>query len=84
MHSRIAGTGRYLPSRVLTNAGLAERVATSDEWIRTRTGIAQRHIAADGEQTSDLALAAARDALAAASMAPVDVDLIIVATTTPD
>ncbi len=84
MHSRIAGTGRYLPSRVLTNAELAERVATSDEWIRTRTGIAQRHIAADDEQTSDLALAAARDALAAASMAPADVDLIIVATTTPD
>ncbi|MDE2359448.1 MAG: ketoacyl-ACP synthase III [Betaproteobacteria bacterium] len=84
MHSRIAGTGRYLPSRVVTNAELAERVATSDEWIRTRTGIAQRHIAADDEQTSDLALAAARDALAAASMAPADVDLIIVATTTPD
>ena len=84
MHSRIAGTGRYLPSRVLTNVELAERVATSDEWIRTRTGIAQRHIAADGEQTSDLALAAAREALAAASMAPADVDLIIVATTTPD
>ncbi len=84
MHSRIAGTGSYLPSRVLTNAALAERVATSDEWIRTRTGIAQRHIAADDEQTSDLALAAARAALAAASMAPADVDLIIVATTTPD
>ena len=84
MHSRIAGTGSYLPSRVLTNAALAERVATSDEWIRTRTGIAQRHIAADDEQTSDLALAAARDALAAASMVPAAVDLIIVATTTPD
>ncbi|MDE2359977.1 MAG: 3-oxoacyl-ACP synthase, partial [Betaproteobacteria bacterium] len=67
MHSRVAGTGRYLPSRVVTNAELAERVATSDEWIRTRTGIAQRHIAADDEQTSDLALAAARQALAAAS-----------------
>ena len=84
MHSRIAGTGRYLPSRILTNAELAERVATSDEWIRTRTGIVQRHIAADDEQTSDLALVAARGALAAASMAPADVDLIIVATTTPD
>ena len=84
MHSRIAGTGRYLPSRILTNAELAERVATSDEWIRTRTGIAQRHIAADDEQTSDLALAAARGALAAASMSAADVDLIIVATTTPD
>ena len=84
MHSRIAGTGRYLPARVLTNAELAQRVATSDEWIRSRTGIAQRHIAADGEQTSDLALAAAREALAAASIAPADVDLIVVATTTPD
>ena len=84
MHSRIAGTGRYLPSRVLTNVELAGRVATSDEWIRSRTGIAQRHIAADGEETSDLALAAAREALAAAGIAPAAVDLIIVATTTPD
>ena len=84
MHSRIAGTGRYLPARVLTNDEIAQRVATSDEWIRTRTGIAQRHIAADHEQTSDLALAAAREALAAAALAPADVDLIIVATTTPD
>ena len=84
MHSRIAGTGRYLPSRVLTNVDLAGRVATSDEWIRSRTGIAQRHIAADGEETSDLALAAAREALAAAAIAPAAVDLIIVATTTPD
>lgn len=84
MHSRIAGTGRYLPQRILTNHELAERVATSDEWIRTRTGIRQRHIAADGEQTSDLALSASREALAAASLAPADVDLIVVATTTPD
>ncbi len=84
MHSRIAGTGRYLPSRVLTNVELAGRVATSDEWIRSRTGIAQRHIAAEGEETSDLALAAAREALAAAAIAPAAVDLIIVATTTPD
>jgi 3-oxoacyl-[acyl-carrier-protein] synthase-3 len=84
MHSRIAGTGRYLPQRVLSNEELARRVDTSDEWIRSRTGIRQRHIAADGEQTSDLALAASRDALAAASLAPQDVDLIVVATTTPD
>ena len=84
MHSRIAGTGRYLPRRILTNDELARRVATSDEWIRTRTGIRQRHMAADEEQTSDLALAASREALAAASLAPADVDLIIVATTTPD
>ena len=84
MHSRVAGTGRYLPSRIVTNNELAERVATSDEWIRTRTGIRQRHIAASDEETSDLALFAAREALAAASLAPQDVDLIIVATTTPD
>jgi 3-oxoacyl-[acyl-carrier-protein] synthase III len=84
MHSRIAGTGRYLPATVLTNDQIALRVATSDEWIRARTGIRQRHIAAAGEQTSDLALAASRPALAAAGIAPADVDLIIVATTTPD
>ena len=84
MHSRIAGTGRYLPARIVTNNELAERVATSDEWIRTRTGIRQRHIAASDEETSDLALHASREALAAASLAPADVDLIIVATTTPD
>src|SRR6476661_1176490 len=84
MHSRIAGTGRYLPARMVTNNELAERVATSDEWIRTRTGIRQRHIAAQDEQTSDLALGAAREALAAASLSSADVDLILVATTTPD
>ena len=82
--SRIAGTGRYLPVRVLTNDELAQRVATSDEWIRTRTGIRQRHIAAPEEQTSDLALRASRAAIAAAGMTPADVDLIIVATATPD
>ena len=84
MHSRIAGTGRYLPRTVLTNDELARRVETSDEWIRARTGIRQRHIAADDEKTSDLALAAAREALAAASLPATDVDLIDVATTTPD
>ncbi len=84
MRSRIAGTGRYLPARVVTNADLAQQVATSDEWIRTRTGIRQRHVAADHETTSDLALAASREALAAAGLAPGDVDLIVVATTTPD
>jgi len=84
MHSRIAGTGRYLPAEVLTNDALAARVATSDEWIRTRTGIRQRHIAAAGERTSDLALAASRLALEDAGLPPADVDLIIVATTTPD
>ena len=82
--SRIAGTGRYLPVRVLTNDELAQRVATSDEWIRTRTGIRQRHIAAPEEMTSDLALRASRAAIAAAGMTPADIDLIIVATATPD
>jgi 3-oxoacyl-[acyl-carrier-protein] synthase III len=84
MHSRIAGTGRHLPARIVSNEELARTVDTSDEWVRTRTGILQRHIAAEGEQTSDLALAAARPALEAAGVAPRDVDLIVVATTTPD
>src|SRR5512132_3124758 len=84
MHSRIVGTGSYLPSQVLTNEELAKRVDTSDEWIRSRTGIRQRHIAAPGEKTSDLALAAARHALTAAGLAPAEVDLIVLATTTPD
>ena len=84
MHSRIVGTGSYLPAQVLSNEELATRVDTSDEWIRTRTGIRQRHIAAAGENTSDLALAAAREALASAGLAPAEVDLIVLATTTPD
>ncbi len=82
--SRIAGTGRYLPEKILTNDELALRVATSDEWIRTRTGIRQRHIAAADEMTSDLALHASRAAIEAAGMTPADIDLIIVATATPD
>ena len=84
MHSRIVGTGSYLPAEVLTNAELAKRVDTSDEWIRSRTGICQRHIAAPDEKTSDLALAASREALAAAGLAPAEVDMIVLATTTPD
>ena len=84
MHSRIAGTGGYLPSRVVTNAELATRIDTSDEWVRARTGICERRVAAPDQVTSDLALAAALPALAAAGIAPADVDLIIVATTTPD
>jgi 3-oxoacyl-[acyl-carrier-protein] synthase III len=84
MHSRIVGTGSYLPAQVLTNRDLATRVKTSDEWIHTRTGIRERRIAAPDEQTSDLAEYAARAALEAAGIAPADVDLIVVATTTPD
>ena len=84
MHSRIVGTGSYLPARILGNHELSQRVDTSDEWIRARTGIRERRIAAPGEETSDLALNAARGALTAAGMSPSDVDLIVVATTTPD
>jgi len=84
MHSRIVGTGSYLPLEIVSNDELAKRVDTSDEWIRSRTGIRQRHIAAAEEKTSDLALAASRQALAAAGLAPAAVDLIVLATTTPD
>ena len=78
------GLGYYLPSRVMTNADLEKIVETSDEWIRTRTGISERRIAAEGEQTSDLAVKAAEAALAEAKLKPTDLDLIIVATMTPD
>lgn len=82
--SRIAGIGTYLPARVMTNADMSALVDTSDEWIRERTGIAQRHIAADGEYTSDLAVHAARAALADAGVDSAAIDLIVVATATPD
>ncbi len=84
IHSRITGTGSRLPDKVLTNRDLESLVDTTDEWIVGRTGIRQRHIAAEGEFTSDLALAACRNALAAAGRKPEDVDLIILATSTPD
>jgi 3-oxoacyl-[acyl-carrier-protein] synthase-3 len=84
MPNRIVGTGAYLPETVWTNHDLAERLETSDEWIVTRTGIRQRHIADDLQSTSDLALPAALQAIAAAGLQPRDIDLIIVATTTPD
>ena len=83
-YSRITGTGGCLPERVLTNAELERMVDTSDEWIRTRTGIRERRIAAPGETTCDLAERAARQALEAAGVAPSELDLIVVATTTPD
>jgi len=82
--SRIAGTGGYLPERVLTNKDLEKIVNTSDEWIQERSGIKRRHIAADNETTSDMAVAAARKAIEAADIGTDDIDLIIVATTTPD
>lgn len=82
--SIVAGIGSYLPERVVTNAELAERIDTSDEWIQERSGIKKRHIVADGEMTSDLATAAAQRALAAAGLAPDDIGIIVVATSTPD
>ncbi|HEY5719874.1 MAG TPA: beta-ketoacyl-ACP synthase III [Gammaproteobacteria bacterium] len=84
MYSRIAGTGSYLPEKVLTNADLEKTVDTTDEWIRTRTGIERRHIAAPEETSSSMAEQAARRALRAAGLTTGDVDLIIVGTTTPD
>ena len=84
-YSRIVGTGSYLPKQVVTNADFAKRgLDTNDAWIRERTGIAQRHIADKEQTSSDLALAACRNALQAADLQPSDIDLIIVATSTPD
>lgn len=83
-HSRIQTTGSYLPQKVLTNQDLERMVETSDEWIRERTGIVSRHIAADDESTVDLAAHAARNAMEAGNFSPADIDLILVATTTPD
>ncbi|GMR06717.1 MAG: ketoacyl-ACP synthase III [Gammaproteobacteria bacterium] len=83
-YSRIIGTGSYLPEKILTNADLENMVKTSDEWITSRTGIRERHIAAEGETTCDMATHAARMALENAGIGHSDIDLIIVATTTPD
>jgi 3-oxoacyl-[acyl-carrier-protein] synthase-3 len=84
IHSRIVGTGSHLPEKILTNFDLEKMVDTTDEWIRTRTGIERRHIAADGETTVDLAEHAARRACEAAGIKPTDVDFIAFGTTTPD
>ncbi len=84
MYSRIAGTGSYLPSHVVTNADLERTVETTDEWIRSRTGIRERRKAADGETTGDLAYQASLQALEAAGVDAADLDLIILGTTTPD
>ncbi|MEM8844783.1 MAG: beta-ketoacyl-ACP synthase III [Pseudomonadota bacterium] len=83
-YSKIIGTGSYLPEKILTNKDLEAMVDTSDEWIQERTGIRERHIAAEGETTSDLGVIAARRAMDMAEKKPEDIDLIIVATTTPD
>lgn len=83
-YAKIVGTGGYLPEKVLTNHDLEKMVDTSDEWITDRTGIKKRHIALENETTCDLAEKAARQAIAAAGIKPADIDLIIVATTTPD
>ncbi len=82
--SRIAGTGSYLPPRIVTNSDLAAKLDTSDAWIQARTGIKQRHIADESQASSDLALEASRRALEAAGLKAADLDLIIVATSTPD
>ena len=84
MYSRIAGTGSYLPEKIMTNADLERIIDTSDEWIRSRTGISQRHVVVDGQTTTDLAEQAARRAMADAGVGPGDIDLICVGTTTPD
>jgi len=84
MYSRIVGTGGYLPEKILTNADLEKIVETNDQWIVERTGIRQRHIAAETQTTSDLGFEAAKDAIQSAGIKAQDIDLIIVATTTPD
>ena len=84
MYARIAGTGRCLPERVVTNFDLEKMVDTTDEWIRTRTGIERRHLVSEGETNLDLAEGAAREAMKAAGVTAADIDLVLVATTTPD
>jgi 3-oxoacyl-[acyl-carrier-protein] synthase-3 len=84
IRSIIRGVGASLPKRVMTNDDLARMVDTSDEWIRDRTGIEQRHIAAEGELTSDLGIAASHQALVRAGIDPIDIDLVVCATSTPD
>jgi 3-oxoacyl-[acyl-carrier-protein] synthase-3 len=84
IRSQFVGFGAYLPERIVTNAEMAQRVDTSDEWIVERTGIRQRHVAAEGQFTSDLALEAARRALKSAGLTAADIDLVLVATATPD
>ncbi len=84
IHSRITGTGRYLPEKILTNFDLEEMVDTTDEWIRTRTGVERRHVTADDETTSDMCVEAAKNAMEAAGKKPEDIDMICIGTTSPD
>jgi 3-oxoacyl-[acyl-carrier-protein] synthase III len=84
VRSQVAGCGAYLPERIVTNVELADRLDTSDEWIRQRTGIGERRVAAPGELTSDLAIRAGEKALASAGLSARDLDLLVVATATPD
>ena len=84
VRSQVAGCGSYLPARVVSNEELSRQLDTNDAWIVERTGIKQRHIAAEGQLTSDLATRAAKAALANGGVSPAEVDLIIVATSTPD
>lgn len=82
--SLVTGCGAYLPAQIVTNDELATRIDTTDEWIRQRTGIRQRHVAAEGELTSDLGIAAAREAMNQAGISPAEVDMVVCATSTPD
>ena len=84
IYSKIAGTGRYLPARIMTNADLEKIVDTTDEWIRTRTGVERRHVAAEDQTTSDLCVEAAVIAMEDAGVTADDIDLIVVGTTSPD
>ena len=83
-YSRIAGTGRYLPEKILTNADLEKMVDTTDEWIRTRTGVERRHVVAPDETTSDMCVEAAKVAMEDAGVEPADIDMVVIGTTSPD
>ena len=84
IYSRVAGTGRYLPDKIITNFDLEGMVDTSDEWIRTRTGVERRHVASEDQAVSDLCMPAAKQAIAAAGVDVREIDLVVVGTTTPD
>ena len=83
-YSRIVGTGRYLPERIMTNFDLEEMVETSDEWIRTRTGVERRHVVEDDQTTSDMCVESAKQAMDDAGIKPTDIDMVITGTTSPD